>query len=101
MRTQHKVPRLRSAAPHFARDDKAGVSVRTVAYYCRQLFAAATVAGRCCCLVSWRRLPGSDEGAHEFFVGFAGEGVYVEALSGQEFAGILDAVDAGGFDIDV
>jgi hypothetical protein len=48
-----------------------------------------------------RRLHGANEGAHEFFVGFAGESVYVKALTGEEFAGIVDAVDARGLDVDL
>ena len=42
---------------------------------------------------------GADEGAHEFFVGFAGQGVHVEALARQEFAGVVYAVDACGLNV--
>jgi hypothetical protein len=48
-----------------------------------------------------RRFHGSDEGAHEFFIGFAGESVNIEALAGEEFTGVFDAVDARGLDGDL
>src|ERR1017187_2962956 len=46
-------------------------------------------------------LHGADEGAHEFSVDFGGDGLHVDARLGEELAGVLDAVDAGGFDGDL
>src|ERR1039458_968121 len=46
-------------------------------------------------------LHGADEGAHEFSVDFGGDGLHVDARLGEELAGVLNAVDAGGFDGDL
>src|SRR5260370_26277570 len=47
-----------------------------------------------------RRLRGPDEGAHELAIHERGDGVYVDALSGQEGAGVFDGVHARWLDLD-
>ena len=43
---------------------------------------------------------GADEGAHEFSIDLRGDRVHVDALAGEKFARVFDAIDARGLDVD-
>src|ERR1035438_6902876 len=45
-------------------------------------------------------LHGADKGAHEFAVDLGADRVHVDSRLGEELAGVLDAVDTGGFEGD-
>src|SRR5579871_100113 len=47
------------------------------------------------------RFNGADEGAHEFAVDLRRDFVDVDALTGEKLAGVFDAIDARGFEIDL
>ena len=47
----------------------------------------------------WLNRP--NESAHEFAVHLRGEGIHIEALPGEKFPRVLDAVDPRGFDFDL
>ncbi len=48
--------------------------------------------------MGWARLHGADEGAEKFAVDLWSEGVDVDSLPGEKFAGVFGAIDAGGLD---
>jgi hypothetical protein len=46
-------------------------------------------------------LDGANEGAHEFAIHFRCDGIHIDSLAGKELAGVVDAVDARGFHVDL
>src|SRR5271157_3328301 len=55
---------------------------------------------RCAMLAPSGGLHSADERAHKLAVHVRGDGIHIDSLSGQELAGVVDAVDARGFHFD-
>ena len=47
------------------------------------------------------RLDRADEGAHELAVDLRSDGIDIDALAGEKFAGIFDVIDSRRFDVNL
>src|SRR5690348_8412961 len=65
---------------------------------CQRRGTTSVAAGWSAASCLRRRFYRADEGAHELSVHLRSDGVNIDAMAGEEFAGVFDAIDASGFE---